>query len=112
MEPCQAADDAPQRLTGLKTLGRLRHLFAHPHHQGCARDKAGNRTLHLDQLASLVRVAMFNPIARGMRTLTQVSDLKQVRKRFGVTHAAIGSLREAARLFDPEPIAPVVENAR
>ena len=108
MEPRQADDDAPRRLTGLKTLGRLRDLFAHLHHHGCARDKAGNRTLHLDQLACLVMVAMFNPIARSMRALSQISDLKQVRKRFGVAHASIGSLSEAARLFDPEPIAHVI----
>ncbi len=53
-------------------------------------------------------VALLNPIARGIRALSQLSDLKQVRKRFGVTHASIGSLSEAARLFDPEPIARVI----
>ena len=56
-----------QNLAGLKILGRLRDLFAHLHGQGCERDKAGNRTLHFDQLACLVMVAMFNPIARSMR---------------------------------------------
>lgn len=108
MEPCPATHDAPQLLTGLKALGRLRSLFAHLHDQGCARDKAGNRSLHLDQLACLVMVALFNPAARSLRALSQASDLKQVRKRFGVTHASIGSLSEAARLFDPEPIAQVI----
>ena len=80
----QAIAEPLPNLTGLKTLGRLRDLFAHLHDQGCARDKAGNRTLHLDQLASLVMLAMFNPIARSMRALSQVSDLKQVRKRVAV----------------------------
>ena len=108
MEPRLTSDDPAQRLTGLKTLGRLRHLFAHLHDQGCTRDKAGNRTLHLDQLACLVMVALFNPTARSLRALSQVSDLKQVRKRFGVAHASMGSLSEAARLFDPEPIAQVI----
>ena len=97
-----------QNLAGLKLLGRLRDLFAHLHSQGCERDKAGNRTLHFDQLACLVMVAMFNPIARSMRALSKLSDLPQVRKRFGVQHASTGSLSEAARVFDPEPITHVI----
>ena len=92
----------------MKTLGRLRDLFAHLHGQGCARDKAGNRTLHFDQLSCLVMVAMFNPIARSLRALSKLSDLPHVRKRFGVQHASTGSLSEAARVFDPEPIAQVI----
>ena len=108
METCPTSDKEGQRLTGLKTLGRLRSLFAHLHQHGCARDKAGNRILHLDQLACLVMVALFTPTARSLRGLSQTSDLKQVRKRFGVTHASMGSLSEAARVFDPEPIAQVI----
>lgn len=108
MSHSQEITEPIKNLAGLKILGRFRDLFAHLHDQGCARDRAGNRTLHFDQLASLVMVAMFNPIARSMRALSQVSDLRQVRKRFGVKHASIGSLSEAARLFDPEPIAQVI----
>lgn len=97
-----------QNPSGLKILGRLRDLFAHLHGQGCERDKAGNRTLHFDQLACLVMVAMFNPIARSMRALSQLSDLPQIRKRFGLQHASTGSLSESARIFDPEPIVHVI----
>ncbi len=93
---------------GLKTLGRLQGLFAHLHDHGCARDRAGNRTLHLDDLACLVILAMFNPVARSLRALSQVSDLDQVRKRLGVKHASLGSMSEAARLFDPEALASVI----
>ncbi len=100
--------DALRNLSGLKILGRIQPLFAHLHDQACQRDRAGNRTLHFDQLAALVMVAMFNPIARSLRALSQVSDLDHVRKRFGVNHASLGSLSEAARLFDPELLTGVI----
>lgn len=108
MEPCPATDNAPPPLTGLKALGRLRTPFAHLHDHACARDRAGNRALHLDQLACPVVVALFNPAARSLRAPSRISDLKRVRKRFGVTHASIGSPSEAARLSDPELIAQVI----
>lgn len=92
----------------LNTLSRVRSLFAHLHDQGCARDKARNRKLHLDDLLTLVMLALFQPLARSHRALTQISDLKQVRKRFGVPHAAAGSISEAARVFDPEPLRHVI----
>ena len=53
-------------------------------------------------------LAMFNPVARSLRALSQVSDLDHVRKRFGVGHASLGSLSEAARLFDPELLTGVI----
>ena len=108
MSQSQTIDPALKNLQGLKILGRLRGLFAHLRDHGCARDKAGNRTLHLDDLACLVMVAMFNPIARSLRALSQVSDLDQVRRRLGVKHASLGSMSEAARVFDPEALVGVI----
>jgi hypothetical protein len=105
--PDEIRDDL-RNLAGLKILGRIRPLFAHLHGHACRRDRAGNRTLHLDQLASLVMLAMFNPVARSLRALSQASDLAHVRKRFGLTHASLGSLSESARLFDPEALQGVI----
>lgn len=92
----------------LNTLSRVRSLFGHLHDQGCARDKAKNRKLHFDDLLTLVMVALFQPLARSHRALTQISDLKQVQKRFGVRHVAAGSISEAARVFDPTPLRHVL----
>jgi len=92
----------------LNNFSRVRTLFAHRHDQGCARDKAKNRKLHFDDLLTLVMVALFQPLARSHRALTQISDLKAVRKRFGVPHAAAGSISEAARVFDPTPLRHVL----
>jgi hypothetical protein len=46
--------DEFRNLAGLKVLGGIRPLFAHLHGHACGRDKAKDRTLHLDQLASIV----------------------------------------------------------
>ena len=108
METRHEIPDTIHNLSGLKILGRVQPLFAHLHDHACRRDRAGNRTLHFDQLATLVMLAMFNPVARSLRALSQVSDLDHVRKRFGVSHASLGSLSEAARLFDPELLTGVI----
>jgi len=92
----------------LNTLAGVRSLFAHLHDHGCARDKAKNRKLHYDDLLTLVMVALFQPLARRHHALSQISDLKPVQKRFGVRHAATGSISEAARVFDPQPLRHVL----
>ena len=92
----------------LNAVTRIRSLFSHLHDHGCARDKAKNRKLHYDELLTLVILALFQPLARSQRALSQISDLKSVRKRFGIRHAAVGSISEAARVFDPEPLRHVL----
>lgn len=75
----------------LKLLGRLHSDADHT-----------NRTLHYDQYAVLLLLSYFNPLLQGLRELQAASDLKKVRKELGVGHASLGSLSEAARVFDPE----------
>ncbi len=90
----------PTRQT-LNAVAAVRSLFVHLHNHGCDRDKAKNRKLHDDDLLTLVILALFQPLARSHRALSQISDLKSVRKRFGIPHASLGSISEAARIFDP-----------
>jgi hypothetical protein len=108
MDPRHEIPDPQRNLSGLKILGQIQPLFAHLHEQACRRDRAGNRTIDFDHLATLVMLAMFNPVARSLRALSQVSDLDYARQRFGVTHASVGSLSEAARLFDTELLTGVI----
>lgn len=75
----------------LKLLARLHRDADHP-----------NRTLHYDQYAALLLLSYFNPLLRGLRVLQAASDMKKVRRELGVSHASLGSLSEAARVFDPE----------
>jgi Transposase DDE domain len=95
-------------LEGLTYFRRLKPLLAPLHNAGCARDKAGNRTLHFDQYCSLIFLALFNPVARSLRGLSQASKLDKVQKDLGVQYASLGSLSEAAHVFDPKLLLPSI----
>jgi hypothetical protein len=95
-------------LQGWKYFRRLTPLLARLHDAGCVRDKAGNRTLHFDQYCALILLALFNPVARSLRGLSQASQLEKVQNDLGVQYASLGSLSEAARVFDPELLLPII----
>jgi hypothetical protein len=97
-----------ETLQGWKYFRRLTPLLARLRDVGCARDKAGNRTLHFDQYCSLILVALFNPLTRTLRALGQASELKKVQEQLGVKRASLGSLSEAARVFDPDLLLPII----
>lgn len=73
------------------------------------RDKAGNRRLGYAQYAALVLVGLFNPVLTSARALVAASGTKGVRKLTGGGKVALGSFSEAASVFDPELLAPLVE---
>src|SRR5262245_36517436 len=95
-------------LQGWKYFRQLTPLLARLHGAGCQRDKAGNRALHFDQYCALILLALFNPVARSLRGLSQASGLQKVQVRLGVRRASLGSLSEAAGVFDPDLLLPVV----
>jgi hypothetical protein len=96
-------------LKGWKYFRRLLPLLARLRDDGCARDKAGNRTLHFDQYCALTLLALFSPVARSLRALQQASELKKVQQRLGVRRASLGSLSEAAGVFDPDRLVPLIQ---
>jgi len=95
-------------LKGSKFFRRLTPLLARLHNAGCARDKASNRILHYDQYCTLILLGLFNPTARTLRGLSQASQLEKVQQDLGVKHASLGSLSEAAHVFDPELLVPII----
>ncbi len=99
----------PSDLQDLKQLGQLASLLEPLHEIGAARDKAGNRSLHMDQYCLLVLMWMFNPVIDSLRGMQQASELDVVRKRLGVGRASLGSLSESVSVFDPEPLAAIAE---
>src|SRR5690242_10372294 len=99
--PPTAALDADQ-VRGARYLGRVFPLLAKLRPDGCARDRAGNRTLFYDQYAALVLLSMFSPAMDSLRAIRQASALTKVQKLLGCPRASLGSLSEAARVFDPE----------
>ena len=89
-------------LSGFKYFKAILPLLDRLHEDGCARDKARNRTLHHDQYAALILLFLFNPVVTSMRGLVQASTLEKVRKKLGVAPTSLGSFSEAASVFDPE----------
>src|SRR5260221_6878663 len=97
-----------QDITGLKYFDKLAPLLSRLHDDACARDKAGNRELHYDQYCLLILLYLFNPIVGSLRSLQQASELAKVQKRLGCGRASLGSLSEAASVFDPERLKEII----
>jgi hypothetical protein len=97
-----------RQVTGLKYFDTLAPLLERLHDDGCARDRAGNRELHYDQYCLLILLYLFNPIVTSLRGLQQASELPKVQKKLGCSRAALGSLSEAASVFDPERLKEIV----
>ena len=83
-------------------------MLARLHNANCERDKAGNRALHFDQYCTLILLALFSPLARSLRSLSQASGLKKVQERLGIRRTSLGSLSEAAGVFDPDLLLPII----
>ena len=95
-------------LHGFKHFKLLMPLLEKLHDHRCARDKAGNRRLHYDQFAALILLYFFNPIVTSLRGIQQASQLKKVQRILGCPRASLGSLSEAARVFDPDLLLGII----
>ena len=107
-QPAVAQRLTEQNIVGLKYFDELLPLFKRLHDDGCQRDKAGNRELHYDQYCLMVLLYLFNPICSSLRAVQQASELKNVQKKLGCGRAALGSLSEAATVFDPERLIGII----
>lgn len=101
MAPKRRTPIAERDLKGLKYFQVLGPLLDRLHGDALDRDRAGNRVLHYDQYASLLLLVFFNPIVTSLRSIQQASTLAKVQKLLGCERAALGSLSEAGRVFDP-----------
>jgi len=93
---------------GLKYFKALSGLLERLHEVGCERDRAANRLLHMDQYVCLLLLYLFNPICTSLRSLQQASELKKVQKKLGVPRASLGSLSEAATVFDSQRMLTII----
>jgi len=100
---------AAEQVRGVKYLEKVFGLLAKLRDDGCARDRAGNRTLFYDRYAALVLLSMFSPAMDSLRAIQEASALAKVQKLFGTDRRfSLGSLSEAARVFDPALLEAVV----
>jgi Transposase DDE domain len=99
-----------EQVRGRKYLRRIASLLQRLHDDATARDKAHNRTLFFDQYAALLLVMMFSPAIDSLRAIRQASAMPKVRKLLGCpSRVSLGSLSEAARVFDPNLLLEVIE---
>jgi hypothetical protein len=96
-------------ITGLKFFDQLNPLLQRLHEDGCGRDKAGNRDLHFDQYSMLILLYLFNPIVTSLRGIQQASELAKVQKKLGCSRASLGSLSEAASVFDAQRLQEIIQ---
>jgi hypothetical protein len=95
-------------LHGFKHFKLMLPVLSKLHDNGCGRDRAGNRELHFDQYVGLVLLYFFNPIVSSLRAIQQASTLKKVQRILGCPRAALGSLSEAARVFDADLLRGII----
>lgn len=95
-------------LQGFKYFKVISDMLETLHQAGCERDRAHNRILHMDQYMTLLLMYMFNPICSSLRALQEASDLKKVQRVLNVPRTSLGSLSEAARVFDSELLISVI----
>lgn len=96
-------------IRGVKYVERLLPMLDALHEVGCERDKAGNRRLFYDQYCMLVLLSLFNPVVRSLRSIQQVSELRNVQRKLGCSRASLGSLSEAVEVFDPDRLLGIIE---
>jgi hypothetical protein len=104
----QRQEVSAKDISGLKLFEPLQKLLVRLRDDGCARDRAGNRTLHFDEYCSLVLLYFFNPILSSLRGIQQASELPNVQKKLGCSRASLGSLSEAAGIFDAERLPEII----
>lgn len=97
-----------RQLQGFKYFRLVAELFDSLHEAGTLRDTAGNRELFFDQYALLMLLYYFSPIVDSLRGIQQITTLEKVQKLCGVRETSLGSLSEAAGVFDPALLEPII----
>lgn len=98
----------PFPLQGGRLIQRFLPLVEHLHWAGAERDRAGNRQLFYDQYLSLLLLYFFTPAIKGLRALQAATNWEKTRQKLGIRRTSLGSLSEAARVFDARLVEPII----
>ena len=106
----QATGDAGELEPMLRTrlIKPLHKALARLHGAGAERDKAGNRKLFYDQYLSLLLLYFFNPSITSLRALQNTTTWPKTQKALGIQRTSMGSLSEAANVFDAKLVEPII----
>ena len=108
MTRAKRAEIEEQDITGLKYFRQLGKLLQELHKVGCERDRAGNRSLHMDQYCTMILLYLFNLIVTSLRGLQQASELKKVQKKLKCPRVSLDSLAESIAVFDSKRLKPII----
>lgn len=97
-----------RKLQGFKYFDLLDGLLQRLRPIGTERDRAGNRELFFDQYAALMILYYFNPTVDALRGIQKFTTLEKVQRLCGVKPTSLGSLSEAARVFEPRALEPII----
>lgn len=97
------------KLRGMRLFKPVRRLLKRVHDAGTDRDRAGNRKLFFDQYLTLLLFYFFNPSLDSLRALQQTTNWEQTRRKLGIASTSLGSLSEAARVFDADLVGPIIQ---
>lgn len=99
---------APPVVQGFKYVRLVGTLLQALHDAGAERDRARNRQLFYDQYATLLLLYFFTPTVSSLRGVQQLSLLGKVQQRWGIRRTALGSLSEAATVFEAALLQDVI----
>lgn len=102
-------DAAAQRISGARSVRKAMRLIRRLHPVGTERDRSGNRKLFYDQYVALLLLYFFTPAITSLRALRQATNWESVRRKLGVSRTSLGSLSEAARVFDAAHLRSIVQ---
>ena len=103
------AEDDRGTLRGMRLFKPVRRLLKRIHNAGTDRDRAGNRQLFFDQYLTLLLFYFFNPSIDSLRALQQATGWERTRTKLGIRRTSLGSLSEAARVFDAALVEPIIQ---
>ncbi len=101
--------EPPPPLQGQRLVRPALKLITRLHDLGTQRDHAANRKLFFDQYAALLLMYFCDPALGSLRALQQATGWEKTRQALGIERASLGSLSEAARIFDAESLRPIVQ---
>lgn len=104
--PSQLAKTEPRVVVGPRLIATIEKQIAklRPHHSH------PNRTLFYDHVILAHLLAFFNPTVRGLRTIEDLFEQPQVRRRFATPRIPKSTLADAQRLFDPLLLVPLIQD--
>jgi DDE family transposase len=104
----RAREASPPVVQGFKYVRLVGTLLQALHSAGTERDRAGNRQLFYDQYATVLLLYFFTPTVTSLRGIQQLSTLAKVQQHWGIRRTALGSLSEAATVFDAALLQDVI----